>query len=149
MIGCFARFLILTGLIVSLWLLPAPQACAQSGVAFLNPQAFPSLGVFNPATNVVIDTGSGQMTGGVSATGVNVTAGGGPVLVFTFSGFTLNPGVTVTIILDNTDSAGVALLSQGAMTIDGIITADGGAGSSEQFSAGTGTGSDGGTNTYG
>jgi hypothetical protein len=149
MTGCSARFLILAGLIASLWLRPAPQARAQSGAAFLNPQAFPSLGAFNPATDVVIDTGSGEMTGGVSATGVNATAGGGPVLVFTFSSFTLSPGVTVTIILDDTDAAGVALLSQSAMTINGIITADGGAGSSEQFTAGTGTGSEGGTNAYG
>jgi hypothetical protein len=46
------------------------------------------------------------------------------VLVFTFSGFSLNPGVSITFT-NYVDNLGVAFLSQGDMTISGVISASG------------------------
>ncbi|HUD47731.1 MAG TPA: hypothetical protein VMR33_12935 [Candidatus Baltobacteraceae bacterium] len=149
MIGYPARFAILVGLAASLLLCPAPCAWAGPGAAFLDPTAFTSLGVFNPETNVVVDVDSGQMSGGASFTGVNVTQAGFPLWVFTFSSFTLNSGLTVTITNDGPDSPGVAFLSQRDMTIAGAIHADGEVGSAALYGNGAGAGSNGETNTLG
>jgi len=94
---------------------------AASGDAFLNAANFASLGSFNPTTNVVVDLKLGVMTGGASFAGVGTTQAGTPLLVFTFSSFTLNAGVTVTFTNDGSGSPAAAFLSQGDMRINGII----------------------------
>lgn len=106
---------------------------ALSGAAFLDPLAFESLGVFNPATNIVVDVSSKQMSGGATFIGTDVTQAGVPLLVFTFSSFTLNSGLSITFT-NYTGGSGVAFLSQSDMTIGGVITASG------QFGGGAGIG---------
>ncbi|HUD84462.1 MAG TPA: immunoglobulin domain-containing protein [Candidatus Saccharimonadales bacterium] len=96
-----------------------------SGAAFLDASTFTSLGVFNPVTNVVVDVGSGQMSGGASFKGSNVTQAGTSVLVFTFSSFVLDSGLSITFVINGAGSTAVALLSQGNMTIGGVIDAGG------------------------
>jgi len=97
----------------------------EYGTAFLDPGAFASLGTFNPSNNVVVDSSSESMFGGVSFLGLRVTNNGNNVLVFAFSKFTLNAYLTITFT-NFTSNVSVALLSQGDMTIDGTINNNGG-----------------------
>lgn len=97
---------------------------ALSGAAFLDPSAFTSLGVFDPATNVVVDVSSKQMSGGATFVGADVTQAGTSMLVFAFSSFSLNSGMSITFT-NYMGVSGVAFLSQGDMTIGGVITASG------------------------
>jgi hypothetical protein len=98
---------------------------AGPGAAFLDPSAFTSLGVFDPGTNFVVDVQSGQMTGGASFTGTNITQAGTPILVFTFSSFTLNSGLSITFSSASPNNTAVAFLSQRDMTTNGVIDASG------------------------
>lgn len=88
---------------------------------YLDPNSFSSLGTFNPASDVTVNMSTGQMSGGVSATGV--VSGG--ILVFTFDTFTLSAGRTISFT--NVPSSGnkIAFLSKGEMTIGGSILANG------------------------
>lgn len=88
-------------------------AAVTTQAAPLDPNAFTSLGTFNPGSNVTVNTDTLAMTGGVSGTGVNASG----VAVFTFTSVTLNNGISVTA----TGSRPFALLSRGAMTISGTI----------------------------
>jgi hypothetical protein len=96
-----------------------------SSAGFLDASAFPSLGIFNPASNVVVDMTAGTMTGGATNSGTFTTHAGAPLLVFTFSSFTLGTGLGITFT--NTGYTAVAFLSRGDMTIDGTINANGSA----------------------
>ena len=87
---------------------------------FLNPNNFTSLGTFNSSGNVTIDMGTGQMSGGASFTGVV----NGDVLVFTFASFILNSGHSITFTNVSDLGHKVVFLSQGDMTISGIINAN-------------------------
>ena len=98
---------------------------ALSGAAFLNPFDFAPLGVFDPTTNVVVNVASGTMSGGADFTGTNIIQAGTSILVFPFSNFTLNNGVSITFTNEGADTTAVAFLSQRDMTIDGVINADG------------------------
>jgi hypothetical protein len=104
---------------------------AVNGGAFLDASAFKSLGVFDPASDVVVDVESGQISGGASFTGVDVTHAGTSMLVFTFSSFTLNSGLSITFANEGADGTAVAFLSQGDMTIGGTMSADGEGGAPE------------------
>ena len=103
----------------------------------LDPFGFASLGVFNPGSNVTIDTSALTMTGGISATGV--LSGG--VAVFDFDSFVLGGGVTILV----TGSNPLALLSQQDASVAGSIFLNGGNGSSDFLHPG-GTGVAGGGN---
>lgn len=89
----------------------------------LNPNAFTSLGAFDPLTDVIIDTTSLTISGGFSGTGVtfsaNVGFGSYQIAVFTFSDFELDLGRTITV----TGSRPFALLSQSDLDVNGIIEA--------------------------
>ena len=143
------RFAILACLVVSFGAWPASKSFSQSGAAFLDASTFTSLGVFDPATNVIVDVNLEQMSGGASFTGVTTMQAGSIVLVFDFSSFTLNSGVTVTVLFDNPNIGGVAFLSRSDMTIDGDVSADGGPGNAGQIGTGSGAGANGTTNEYG
>jgi hypothetical protein len=111
----------------SVWAVASSLASLSvlSGAAVLNPLAFKSLGVFNPTTNVVVDVESGQMSGGATFTGINLTNNGTSLLAFTFSSFTLEGGLSITFTNEGGDDTAVAFLSKGDMTIGGVINANG------------------------
>ncbi len=89
----------------------------------LNPANFTSLGAFNPASNVQIDTSTLTVSGGFSGTGTTVNAdiGSGTfqIAVFDFSSFNLGAGITITA----SGSRPLAILSQSDITLQGTIDA--------------------------
>ncbi len=96
--------------------------------AALDPLAFPSLGTFNPGVSASIFADGSTapsliVPGGATYTGVYFDQGGGlpPVAVFNFSSVNLAAGLT----LGGTTSVPVALLSQGGLTIAGMVNANG------------------------
>lgn len=115
----------------------------QSGSAFLDPRAFLSLGLFNPAGNVVIDASTGQMSGGASFAGVPVTNAGFVSFVFAFSSFTLESGLQITVTNCGSGTPGISLLSQNDMIINGTIDAS--ASSASATNCGPGLGGTGGS----
>ena len=114
---------ILAGIVLS------TPARAQTGAAFLNAANFGFLGggagAFNPTADVLVDLKTGRMSGGASFTGVTFTQAGAALLVFTFSTFNLQAGVSITFMNDGGGSGAVAFLSQGDMTIAGSILGNG------------------------
>ena len=101
----------------------------ESGAAFLDATAFQSLGVFDAASDVVVDIHSGLMSGGAGFQGIYIHQGGAAIRVFVFSSFTLSAGVHITFSNASPNVIAVAFLSQGDMTINGSIDASGEAGS--------------------
>ena len=99
--------------------------------AYLNAASFSALGAFDPPADVLVDLGSGRMSGGASFTGVSFAQAGTPMLVFVFSSFNLNSGVTITFTNYGSGSPAVALLSQGDLYISGSILGDGHEGGNE------------------
>jgi hypothetical protein len=118
------------------------EGTAGGSAIGLNPANFASLGAFNPAANVQINTSTLAVSGGFSGTGTTVNANIGygtfQIAVFDFSSFNLPAGITITA----TGSRPLALLSQGNMTISGIIdvSATSDAGFNAQRIAGPGGG---------
>lgn len=96
------------------------EGTAGGSAIGLNPANFTSLGPFNPASNVQINT-TALTVSGFADLGTTVTADIGygtfEIAVFDFSSFNLPAGITITA----TGSRPLALLSQGNMTISGII----------------------------
>jgi len=105
----------------------------------LDPNAFASLGTFNPGSAVTVNTDTLAMSGGASFTGVT----SGNIAVFTFASVTLGSGITVNV----SGSRCFALLSRGAMSINGTVnvsasgSAGGACGGAGQTSAAGGPGS--------
>ncbi len=87
----------------------------------LDPDDFAALGAFDPATNVVINTDTLQITGGFTGTGVVESADAGDgaydIAVFVFSDFELDAGRTITA----TGSRPLAILSQSDLDVFGTI----------------------------
>ncbi len=79
----------------------------------LDPNAFTSLGSFNPGSNVSVNTDTLAMSGGATFTGVT----SGNIAVFTFTTVNLSAGITITV----TGSRAFALLSRGTMSIAGTV----------------------------
>jgi uncharacterized delta-60 repeat protein len=87
----------------------------------LDANDFSAIGVFDPSSSVVFDTDTLAVSGGFSGVGAVVTANTGhgnyQIAVFTFDDFELDAGITITA----TGSRPIAILSQGNMSIAGII----------------------------
>jgi hypothetical protein len=96
------------------------QTVSVSGAAYLDASRFKSLGVFNPTSDVLVNSATGTMSGGANFTGISTKVGGTQLVVFTFSSFTLSTNVTITFNLD-TVGPSVAFLSRCDMRIDGSI----------------------------
>jgi hypothetical protein len=90
-----------------------PDAGRSAG---LNPISFASLGIFNPASNVTVNTTTATMSGGASFTGVIFSG----IAVFCFSDVDVAAGIT----LDVSGSRPFALLSKGSFVLDGSINAN-------------------------
>jgi hypothetical protein len=116
---------------------PAPLTF-QSGAAFLDPRAFLSLGVFDPASDVVIDASTWLMSGGSTFVGVPFTNAGFGMYVFTFSGFTLQSNVDLIVTNCGSGTPGIALLSQSDAIIDGVVDASASAASASSCGLGAG-----------
>ncbi|MCC6493800.1 MAG: LEPR-XLL domain-containing protein [Pirellulales bacterium] len=87
----------------------------------LNADDYTSLGAFDPATDVVINTDTLVISGGFSGVGTTTTANAGhgdfQIAVFAFSSFELDAGRSIVA----TGSRPLALLSQSNMTVAGTI----------------------------
>lgn len=87
----------------------------------LDANDFAAIGAFDPLTDVVFDTDTLFISGGFTGVGTTVTANTGygdyEIAVFTFDDFELDAGITITA----TGSRPIAILSQGNMSVAGII----------------------------
>ena len=79
----------------------------------LDPNEFTSLGTFNHGRTVTVNTDMLAMSPGASFNSVS----SGNIAVFTFAGVPFGSGISVNVL----GSRGFALLSRGAMSINGTI----------------------------
>jgi uncharacterized delta-60 repeat protein len=87
----------------------------------LDANDFTAIGAFDPSSNVVFNTDTLTVSGGFSGVGTTVIANTGygnyEIAVFTFDNFELDAGITITA----TGSRPIAILSQGNMSVAGVI----------------------------
>lgn len=107
--------------VVAMVLLLLPAATAPAGG--LDPNQFSSLGTLNVAAgSITINTNTLQVTGAASFTGVLHSQVGSPaVAVFTFDDVAIASGVTITL----TGNRPLAILSQGDISIQSNLVANG------------------------
>ena len=110
----------MTPRLVGALLVAGVLGCPSQGRALLDPDAFASLGSFDPAGDVTVDTDQLSMSGAVTFVGVEA----GAWAVFDFDQVALAQGVTVFV----TGARGFALLSRAGATIDGTLDARGATG---------------------
>jgi hypothetical protein len=115
-------------------------AATPSKAAALNPFQFGALGAMSPTQDVVIDTSTAQMSGGMNSQGVFTNG----IAVFCFSEVAIPANVTVWIRGDNP----AALLSQDRMVVSGrmllnasnLVAGPGGGNGGANSTAGEGPG---------